>query len=305
MSTEATGSDSPHLQAEKMFAGLSAYQHALTAHVDWLQSWYGAILNWGDESRPPPKPGGCAFTSWFDGAVDTTLAGYPAFAELGQLHRDIHFKADQIIDRAVGGHTVTTSDYEAMMALVLAFSTTAQGLERDVWRTLATVDALTGLGNRQTMMSHLVGERDRAIRQAQPCCVGLADIDHFKKINDTFGHATGDRVLRAVSECLRGAVRPYDILYRYGGEEFLVCLPSASQEAGMQVLERMRAAIAALDLKTESGRAIPVTASFGLSELTADLSVEESLDRADNALYDGKRAGRNRVVAYNDSMDNF
>ncbi|TAN69809.1 MAG: diguanylate cyclase, partial [Magnetospirillum sp.] len=157
-----------------------------------------------------------------------------------------------------------------------------------------------GLGNRQTMMSQLIGERDRAIRLDQPCCVGLADIDHFKKINDTFGHATGDRVLRAVAECLRGAVRPYDILYRYGGEEFLVCLPAANLEAGLQVLERMRAAVEQLNMKDAAGRAILVTATFGLAMLTADQSVEESLERADNALYDGKRAGRNRVVLYRD-----
>jgi len=160
------------------------------------------------------------------------------------------------------------------------------------------VDALTGLGNRQTMMGHLIAERDRSIRLKQPCCVGMADIDHFKRVNDTFGHSVGNRVLRAVAEVLRNTVRPYDVLYRYGGEEFLVCLPAATQEAGVQVLERMRVAIAALRLTTASGQSIPVTATFGLAELSADLSVEESLDRADTALYDGKRGGRNRVTTW-------
>ena len=96
-------------------------------------------------------------------------------------------------------------------------------------------------------------------------------------------------------------MRPYDILYRYGGEEFLVCLPAATQESGLQVLERMRAAVAALALVDASGRPIAVTATFGLTQLAADQSVEESLERADNALYDGKRAGRNRVVLYEES----
>jgi diguanylate cyclase len=287
-----------HVETEKVFASLAAYQHALTSHVDWLQTWYSSTLNRDDQSRPPPPADQCRFAAWFDGAGQSALAVYPAFAELGQLHRDIHFKADQISERAAGGHTITTSDYEAMMALVLTFSTTAQGLERDAWRTLATVDALTGLGNRQTMMSHLIGERDRAIRLRQPCCIGLVDIDLFKKVNDTFGHAMGDKVLRAVAESLRRHVRPYDVLYRYGGEEFLVCLPAATQEAGLLVLERMRAAIAALGLATPAGKPVPVTATFGLAELSADLSVEESLDRADTALYDGKRAGRNRVIAW-------
>ncbi|EME70920.1 diguanylate cyclase [Paramagnetospirillum caucaseum] len=299
MSLEPDDSAHPHVQTERVFASLAAYQHALSSHVDWLQAWYSSVLNWDDQARPGPAADHCRFTDWFDGAGQSVMATYPSFAELGQLHRDIHFKAEQITGRAAGGHTVTTSDYEAMMALVLAFSTTAQGLERDAWRTLATVDALTGLGNRQTMMSHLIGERDRSIRLGQPCCIGLVDIDLFKRVNDTFGHSVGDRVLRAVAECLRHTVRPYDVLYRYGGEEFLVCLPAASQEAGLQVLERMRAAIAALDLATAGGQPVPVTATFGLAELSADLSVEESLDRADTALYDGKRAGRNRVTAWN------
>jgi diguanylate cyclase (GGDEF)-like protein len=187
-----------------------------------------------------------------------------------------------------------------MMALVLSFGSAAQALEREVWRTLATVDPLTGLGNRQTMMSQLIGERDRAIRLDQPCCVGLADIDHFKKINDSYGHANGDRVLRLVADCLRGAVRPYDILYRYGGEEFLVCLPAATLEDGAQVLERMRAAVEQLDAVDDHGRTIAVTATFGLAMLSAECSVEESLEQADNALYDGKRGGRNRVVLAKD-----
>ncbi|MBV5325238.1 MAG: diguanylate cyclase, partial [Rhodospirillaceae bacterium] len=212
-----------------------------------------AVLNWEPGQPHPVERNACGFHSWYGGAAQSLLGGFAGFARLGEMHDEVHDTAERIIARAIAGQTITTSDYEAMMALVLAFGAAAQALEREVWRTLATVDPLTGLGNRQTMMSQLIGERDRAIRLNQPCCVGLGDIDNFKKINDTFGHASGDRVLRLVADCLRGAVRPYDILYRYVGEEFLVCL-------------------------------------------SAEHSVEESLEQADNALYDGKRAGRNRVV---------
>ncbi len=298
--------DSPHahIQTDQVFASLAGYQKALSSHLEWLRSWYSSVLNWDEQTVPPVAPvEDCLFAAWFGGAGGSVLASYPAFTELGELHREIHVKAGEITERAADGHSVTTSDFESMMTLILAFSTTAQALERDAWRTLATVDALTGLGNRQTMMSHLIAERDRSIRLRQPCCIGMADIDHFKKVNDVFGHSAGDKVLRAVAECLRNSVRPYDELYRYGGEEFLVCLPAASQEAGLQVLERMRASIASLRLTAPSGERIPVTATFGLAQLSVDLSVEESLDQADNALYDGKRAGRNRVAAWNRLMD--
>lgn len=286
----------PVVQTEDYFVGLADYQRALSGHMDWLRGWYSAVLNWESGSRSPSPA--CPFDPWFGQAEDAILGGFPGFATLGGLHREIHEHADRITARATSGLTVTTSDYEAMMALVLAFGAAAQTLERDVWRTLATVDPLTGLGNRQTMMTQLIGERDRVIRLGQPCCIGLADIDLFKRINDTFGHATGDRVLREVADCLRNAVRPYDILYRYGGEEFLVCLPSASLEAGTQVLERMRLAIAALRIVESRGVPIPVTVTFGLAPLSGDCSVEESFECADIALYKGKLAGRNRVVIH-------
>lgn len=288
----------PHLHTEKVFAGLSDFQRALSSHMDWLRNWYSTILNWSETPVPPVARESCGFAPWLTGASASLIGGFAGFAVLGELHDEVHDTADRITARAASGQTITTSDYEAMMALVLAFGTAAQNLEREVWRTLATVDPLTGLGNRQTMMTQLIGERDRAIRLNQPCCVGLADVDHFKKINDKYGHGTGDRVLRAVAECLRGAVRPYDILYRYGGEEFLVCLPAATLEAGAQVLERMRLAVEHLKVEDKAGKPVRVTATFGLTILSADLSVEESLERADNALYDGKRAGRNRVTIH-------
>jgi diguanylate cyclase len=301
MTDPAANQNAPlYLEAEKTFLALSGFQQALSRHMDWLQGWYRAVLNWDDETLPHPGAGAtsCPFHTWFHGAGESMLAGFAGFTGLGALHEQIHTKAEQITERATAHQTVTTSDYETMMSLVLAFSTASQGLEREVWRALATIDPLTGLGNRQTMMSYLVAERDRSIRLKQPCCIGLADIDHFKKINDKFGHSQGDKVLRAVAESLRNAVRPYDVLYRYGGEEFLVCLPAANLEAGTLVLERMRQGVAALALVDDKSDPIPVTATFGLTLLTADLSVEEALERADLALYDGKRGGRNQVVVY-------
>jgi len=286
----------PLVPTEDYFVGLAEYQHALSGHMDWLRGWYSQVLNWDYAPRTPLPV--CPFDAWFDQAGDAILGGFPGFVALGGLHREIHDHAERITARAASGQTVTTSDYESMMALVLAFGTAAQTLERDVWRTLATVDPLTGLGNRQTMMTQLIGERDRVIRLGQPCCIGLADIDLFKRINDTYGHATGDRVLREVAECLRNAVRPYDILYRYGGEEFLVCLPSANLEVGRLVLERMRLAIAELTIVDGDGAPIPVTVTFGLAPLSGDISVEESFECADIALYKGKLAGRNQVVIH-------
>ena len=287
------------MKAEDAFASLTGFQHALAGHVEWLQKWYQAVLH-RSEGVPIPSPDAatCQFSRWHAQAADGPLANFPGFAPLAEEHKAVHAKAAQISERATAGQTVTTSDYETLMGLVLSFGSAAQALEREVWKALATVDPLTGLANRQTMRTQLVGERDRAIRQRLPLCLALADIDHFKKINDTYGHAQGDDVLRAVAAVLRGTVRPYDVVYRYGGEEFLICLPGTNAETGAQALERIRQAVAALDLTDDKGGAIRVTATFGLAEVDADISVEDAIERADKALYDGKRMGRDRVVAF-------
>jgi diguanylate cyclase (GGDEF)-like protein len=287
------------MKAEDAFVSLTGFQHALAGHVEWLQKWYQAILNRADGSPiPDAAPAACPFHVWHTTEAEGPLSTFPGFFQLGEEHDAVHARAAQISERAGAGQTITTSDYETLMGSVLTFGNVAQALEREVWKALATVDPLTGLANRQTMRTQLTGERDRSIRQRLPLSLALADIDHFKKINDTFGHAQGDNVLRAVAQVLRNTVRPYDVVYRYGGEEFLICLPGTNTDTGTQALERIRTAIAALKMVDDKGTPIPVTATFGVAEVDADTSVDDAIERADKALYDGKRAGRNRVVAF-------
>lgn len=291
--------DSGHetVHTEEVFAGLTALQQALSGHMEWLGRWYMAILKRIREGTALSDADGecCPFHRFAASGREGVFGG---FGELAAHHAEVHAKAAEISARAIAGKTITGSDHESLMTLVLAFTASAQSVEREAWRVLATVDPLTGVGNRQTMMARLVAERDRSIRQKQPCCLALADIDHFKKVNDTYGHTQGDRVLRAVAGCVQGIVRPYDSVFRYGGEEFLICLPGADLATGKQILERIRASIAQVALVDDSGRTIRVTATFGLTTTGADLSVEEAVEQADNALYDGKRGGRNQVVVF-------
>lgn len=159
----------------------------------------------------------------------------------------------------------------------------------------ATRDHLTGLWNRRMVLEQLDRELQRAGREAMPLAVVLADIDHFKRCNDTFGHAAGDTVLCTVAERMQAALRTYDVLGRYGGEEFLIALPGCDGAAAARLAERVRARVAAEPVATGE-TLLAVTASFGVA-WTFGLGCEPAalIHAADEALYRAKARGRNRV----------
>ena len=157
---------------------------------------------------------------------------------------------------------------------------------------LASADPLTGLANRRGGGEDIAAEISRARRQNTALSCVLLDLDHFKDVNDTFGHQAGDHVLREISSLLRRTVRAYDILIRWGGEEFLVILPGVELEQARKLAERIRNAVEGLPLAGIGG----VTVSAGVAALGTDYSFEAMFEAADRRLYSAKAAGRNTVV---------
>jgi diguanylate cyclase (GGDEF)-like protein len=162
---------------------------------------------------------------------------------------------------------------------------------------MATHDSLTGLWNHQAILDLLERELARHRRENSPIAVAIADLDHFKKVNDTRGHPVGDAVLAQVAERSAGAVRPYDNVGRYGGEEFLFVLPGCNAETGHTIAERIRLAVSDRVLGTSAGP-VSVTLSIGVAATDA---VEAScgadlVKAADDALYQAKQRGRNLAV---------
>jgi diguanylate cyclase (GGDEF)-like protein len=156
---------------------------------------------------------------------------------------------------------------------------------------LARTDPLTGLANRRHFDELFERERGRASRLHNPICAITVDLDHFKRVNDQYGHAAGDHVLTAVADCFRRHLRPYDVVARFGGEEFVILVPGASLEQAVQIAERLRLAIRAIVLPELP----PVSASFGVAAFEAGEPAESLLGRADAALYRAKHNGRDRV----------
>jgi two-component system cell cycle response regulator len=163
---------------------------------------------------------------------------------------------------------------------------------------LAVTDALTGLNNRRYLDTHLETLVERSQRRGRPLSVLIADIDHFKLINDTHGHEGGDDVLRDFARRVRGAVRGADLACRFGGEEFVVAMPDTTPDIAAQVAERLRLAVAGQMFKVSAtGADVAVTTSVGISSLDGEGDTAAALlRRADKALYDAKHGGRNRVV---------
>jgi diguanylate cyclase (GGDEF)-like protein len=162
---------------------------------------------------------------------------------------------------------------------------------------LATTDSLTGVYNRRTFKELAEPQLSRSRRAKLPVSLLMLDLDHFKRINDTYGHLAGDDVLRAFSILVRNCLRKEDLLARYGGEEFVVLLPGSSQEAAAALGERIRDEVASKPFDANR-HLVRVTVSVGVSSESSDTlpSLESMLGRADEALYAAKHQGRNRVV---------
>ena len=198
-----------------------------------------------------------------------------------------HFWVVQIPQRDRGGEIVS------LLGIATDF-TQFYKLKEELARQ-ATTDELTGVRNRRSLFETARQEFTRAHRYKHPLSVLMLDIDHFKRINDRYGHDVGDKVLRTVADACRRELRDSDVLGRLGGEEFGVVLPNTTGAGALAVAERLRICIDALLLEGDWGEEIAPKVSIGVACLEGAARIEEVLKRADQALYAAKAAGRNRV----------
>jgi len=172
-----------------------------------------------------------------------------------------------------------------------------------------TMDSLMGIYNRRFFDRRLKEEFSRSVRYNQPLSLLMVDIDHFKNVNDRWGHQVGDLVLKLLAELLKGGVRDADVICRYGGEELAIILPHTPNLTAMQLAERLREKTEKTEILTEDAspdnQSVRVTVSIGVATLVSAMdSVETLMKQADKALYFAKKNGRNRVVSCSDLVDN-
>ena len=245
----------------------------------------------------------CRFGRWYYEQASDEFREKPVFAAIEAEHRDLHRVGARMLRTAAAGEPILRADYEELVARDARLRVVLGSLRHEIQAALRNRDALTGAYVRAEMLPDLSEWRAMAQRGVQPCCIVFMDVDHLKQINDTYGHPLGDEVLAGAVRHLAKYLRPYDKVFRYGGDEFLISLPGTDLATGQAVISRVREGLASSSLAAcPDGTALKVTASFGLALLDPEVSVEESIERADQALMLAKTAGRNCAIRWNSSV---
>ncbi|MDG4720759.1 MULTISPECIES: diguanylate cyclase [Thalassospira] len=276
---------------------LAELEKALGEHIALLLRWNRKLVlpDSPNPSEIDDDEHDCDFGAWYTLNRHNRLIDQPAMHALAATHQQLHDSAKRLLTaREIDGE-VDSAEFDMMALRAESFFAQLRRLERAFRTARSDVDPLTGTYNRQTMMGDLNAERERAIRTEIPTAIALVDLDHFKSVNDTYGHQAGDLVLQSVAGILQSHVRPFDKVYRYGGEEFLICLPNADMKQCARVLERLRRVIEASPVAISDDKILPVTASIGAAPMTKGRTVEQIIEKADKALYAAKEGGRNRV----------
>ena len=245
----------------------------------------------------------CRFGRWLYAEAADVLRERPAFALLEVPHREAHRAAARLLAQSADGGPAAPEDFDRLLAASGQLGEALGHLRREIEDAFGRRDPLTGAHGRVELLPELDEWRGLARRRVEPTCIVFMDVDHLKEINDRHGHAVGDKVLAGAVRYVEEHLRPYDRIFRYGGDEFVISLPGTGVADALHLVERIRDGLARLAFVTSvDGEEIRATASFGVALLDAETRVEQSIDRADKALLQAKAAGRNRVVGWEPSI---
>lgn len=285
---------------EAVLEGISGIERAISQQTEWFKKWHDrVVVNHDPSAFSVEGLDDIPLGKWYQSAESEAFRNNPGFKILGERLDEMLTQVKVFLSITSDDEPHSVDDYTSFMNTLLDLNDLVQHLQNDAWRGLTKMDPLTGVRNRHEMMVELDAERERSRRTDIPCALAMVDLDHFKGLNDTHGHVVGDMVLRQVSKVFGDQLRPYDMVYRYGGEEFLLCLPNTDLDTAVMVLERLRAKIEDTKVHVvETGAEISVTASFGVSEVDTVEHVVKTIERADEALLAVKQGGRNTVKAW-------
>ncbi|MFO1113753.1 MAG: diguanylate cyclase [Rhodospirillales bacterium] len=231
---------------------------------------------------------------WFAEEQNEFIRRRSEYKAATDQYREVHALADGLCCRIEQAQPIPRSAYEAFAAAIMRLDANLEALLNELWDLLRYTDPLTGIATRYAMLPRLREEHQRVRRTGMASSVCMVDLDHFKAVNDTWGHQAGDAVLEAVSAYLVSNLRRYDQVCRYGGEEFVLMLPNTGPAQAAPIVDRLRRGLAALEVPF-GDQILHITASFGIAPLAPDQPIGTAIEHADLAMYAAKRSGRDRV----------
>lgn len=223
-----------------------------------------------------------------------TVTKHPLFKELIARQQDLLAATQAVLASAANGPP-NTDLFRRMIHDMQRMDTTANRFDKGITSSLTDVDELTGLLNRTALDRDFNRELAQTKRSGNTLCLALIDADHFKKVNDDYGHNFGDAVLEELADRFEDSLRPRDRIYRYGGEEFLVLLPDTDLDQAEKVMERLRTRSSQRTIR-DGEISITQTVSIGLTAVSIEENIDSAIERADKALYAAKSEGRDRML---------
>jgi len=272
--------------------------HSESAHLDWLHHFNRALLL-GSPSLDcflhSHSHELCVLGKWLINHP-TLVSSVKNLDKLVLAHKAMHENAYKIALQKKSSEPISAENFDSFAKTQRETLRLLSGLREDLKSAVYLYDPLTKVYNREIMHTIIRNELERAVRQKSPCSIAMIDIDHFKAVNDAHGHLIGDITLAYCAEFLTKSLRPYDNIFRYGGEEFLLLFPSTELSVAENVVNRICTSVSELSIPIGGSQYIHITVSAGIAIMDVEKEIEDSISNADKALYEAKHAGRNKVV---------
>lgn len=284
---------------------LKELDQATYNHLQWAETLYSTLI-----CRTAVDPRdlsvdahhNCRFWQWYDKAGFGALEHVVGFEAMGIEHERMHQCAAILFRSLVDATPIAVADYQRFVTALKQLQLQIATVQRELTDALYNLDPMTGIPNRTGMLTTLREQQALAKREIRPCTIAMMDLDRFKVVNDKYGHVIGDKVLIGFARYVVEHLRPYDKVFRYGGEEFILSFPGTDLREAYEITERLREDLSSLGHRAPGEEVFHVTVSFGLALMDPDAPIQASIERADKALYAAKAAGRNRTVSWDASM---
>lgn len=267
-------------------------------HISWLSLFTKQLICIDSNISAKMTHKDCGFGKFYYSVTEDILLENEVFRDIEITHQKLHDIANKIIAIHENNQPITAEDYDLFVNINLEFTCKQDAIYSFIQETHHSMDKLTKLPNKGFMLTILEKEYNKLNRIEKGSSVVFADIDSFKKVNDLYGHASGDTVLQEISKILLMDLREYDIVSRFGGEEFVFFIYHVPPIMTKKIMERIRHNISKMEVLLPNDEVIHVTCSFGISAFTLNDSLEQIIHKADAALYSAKEKGRDRIEIY-------